>query len=102
MFGIPFTRHLVWVLVAVLEIIAFLPFGEAQQGELRFVSNFEQLQIASADGVRHIVLTDHINVGSAQARKGTDGSQSPDLFTLSAATVSVTVRPLDAIAWLQP
>ena len=57
------------------------------QDAIRYVTSFDQLQRATIDGVRVIVVTDHLDLTSAQHSGGTE-----QLLTLADSTEAILVR----------
>jgi hypothetical protein len=76
-------NHMVLVLTT---LMAMLMRVECQE-PIRYVASFSELQRASSDGVRVIVVTQHLDLASTQT------SSSPEaVLTLSASTEAILVR----------
>lgn len=62
------------------------------QEAMRYVASFDQLHRATLDGVRVIVLTDHLKLASAE----TIGGPGP-ILTLPESTDAILVRFVSAV-----
>jgi hypothetical protein len=76
-------NHMILVVTALMAMLTRVECQEA----IRYVASFSELQRASSDGVRVIVVTEHLDLA------GTQTSSSPDaVLTLSASTEAILVR----------
>lgn len=86
-----------WFAAAAASLLVF-PRGictaQAQvRADIRTVATVVQFQRAVTDEVRHIIVTEHINMEDAQAElKGTGDSETSCVLSVKSETQSIVVR----------